>query len=154
MKKILLLLFISLSSRAEVTLIGEPTSLYDSLTKEYTESVNKKISDDVYYINVASMSLTEAKSSIKLIKDKVTTVIDMTEVYSEAERTKFSAKIIGLGVDTPVIVVGEIQGEKAINVVDVNIKDVNGNSINNDGEAQKSLTSSLVHVLERFEGKQ
>ncbi|MEI8671038.1 hypothetical protein P4S52_02535 [Vibrio sp. SA48] len=98
------------------------------------------------------MSLIEAKQSRKLIKEKHTTVIDMTEVHSESERINFSSKIIGLGVDTPVVVFGEIKGEQAINVVNANITDINGNDIHNEDVMLESLTSSLIHVLDRFNG--
>ncbi|MCA4024177.1 hypothetical protein [Vibrio vulnificus] len=149
MKKVMLLLLISMSSQAEIRLIGEPTPLYESLVKEQSKEINN---GDVYYINLASMSLIEAKESRKLVKENSTTVIDMTEVYSEVERINFSSKIVGLGVDTPVIVWGEIEGEKAINVVNANIKDVNGNDVHNEGAMLESLTSSLIHVLDRFNG--
>ncbi|NOI33204.1 hypothetical protein F0250_04320 [Vibrio cyclitrophicus] len=149
MKKIMLLLLISMSSQAGIRLIGGPTPLYESLIKEQSKEINN---GDIYYINLASMSLIEAKESRKLFKENSTTVIDMTEVYSEVERINFSSKIVGLGVDSPVIVWGEFEGEKAINVVSANIKDVNGNDVHNEGVMLESLTSSLIHVLDRFNG--
>tara|TARA_B100001059_G_scaffold235793_1_gene282833 strand:+ start:525 stop:995 length:471 start_codon:yes stop_codon:yes gene_type:complete len=148
-KLILLLLFVSFSSRADIQLFGLPTQLHETLLQK--EAKNNYINNEnINYINLASLSVAEIKQSKTLINENRTLIIDMTEVYSEEERISYSSIISGLGIDAPVIVVGNLDGEKIINIVNVNITDVNGNNIKNESEALESLSSSLVHVLKRF----
>ncbi|MEZ8285238.1 hypothetical protein BCU17_12250 [Vibrio splendidus] len=148
-KLILLLLFVSFSSRSDIRLFGLPTQLHETLLQK--EAKNNYINNEnINYINLASLSVAEIKQSKTLINENRTLIIDMTEVYSEEERISYSSIISGLGIDAPVIVVGNLDGEKIINIVNVNITDVNGNNIKNESEALESLSSSLVHVLKRF----
>ncbi|OBT17577.1 hypothetical protein A9266_16985 [Vibrio tasmaniensis] len=148
-KLILLLLFVSFSSRSDIQLFGLPTQLHETLLQQNAKS-NYINNEKINYINLASLSIAEIKQSKALINESRTLIIDMTEVYTEEERISYSSTITGLGIDAPVIVVGNLGGERVINIVNVNITDINGNNIKNESEALESLSSSLVHVLQRF----
>ncbi|CAM2881719.1 cytolysin secretion protein [Vibrio neptunius] len=139
---------------ADIQILGSESEISQSITQHYqqsTELYNGNLANnDALYINVATAS----DDDIALAKSHVvkgdTVVIDLRQVSGHDAKIDLSQSLTGLGSDAPVVVTGIYQGDNIINSIVADVRDENGDPVNNPTAELDSITQSLVHALDRL----
>ena len=79
-----------------------------------------------------------------------TVVIDLKQVSGDDAKIELSQSLTGLGSDAPVVVTGMYQGDNIINSIVADVRDENGEPVNNPSAELESIKQSLVHALDRL----
>ncbi|MCG9597442.1 cytolysin secretion protein [Vibrio sp. Isolate25] len=139
---------------ADIQILGSESEISQSITEHYQQSTQfyngHLAKTDLLYINVGTASdddIAQAKSHV--VKGD-TVVIDLKQVSGDDAKIELSQSLTGLGSDAPVVVTGMYQGDNIINSIVADVRDENGEPVNNPSAELESIKQSLVHALDRL----
>lgn len=149
------------NAQADVRIMGNETALINTIATEYKQNLSYHKDDsatkkrfaasDMLYVDVASVP----SSDYRVIKNAVLAgqlvVLDLSGFINDEDRMAVTKELTGLGMSTPILVSGLVNGESILNAISGDdITDVNGKKIGDSRAKQQSITASLTHVLNRF----
>ncbi len=149
----------SVQALADIQIVGSESETTQFVADHYSQAVqyyNGSLKEtDLLYINMGTATEDEIDIVKSSIVKGITTVIDLTAIASNDDRTEQSRNLTGLGVAAPVVVTGFYDDEIIINAIVSNVTDENGNPLNNLQAEQESINQSLAFALDRlsFGGK-
>lgn len=141
-------------SFADIQILGSESEISQSITDHYQQSSRfydgSLANNDALYINVGTASDDDINKAKSHIYQGDIVIIDLRQIPGEDAKIELSQSLTGLGSDSPLVVTGVYQGDKIINSIVADVRDENGQSINNPSAELESLNHSLVHALDRL----
>lgn len=146
--------FAAANACADIQILGSESDISQSISEHYQQSsqfyTDNLANNDALYINVATASDDDiAKAQTHIYQGDIV-IIDLREIPGEDAKIQLSQSLTGLGSDSPLVVTGLYQGDKIINSIVADVRDENGQPINNPSAEFESLNQSLVHALDRL----
>ncbi|EJN6827713.1 hypothetical protein ACT31I_002132 [Vibrio cidicii] len=151
------LILLSTSSFANVFVAGGGTEISDYIASSYkteTEAMiydNSFSSNDILYVNAALIGDSDIDKIESMVLNRATTVLDLRGLPTDEEKSEFSLKISGMGVVSPLLILGFLDGEMIANSIVDDVTYSNGNSIKKEPTANlESLKKSTVFAINRI----
>jgi hypothetical protein len=107
--------------------------------------------NDMLYVDVASVPTSDYREIKNAVLAGKLVVLDLNGFINDEDRIAVTRELTGLGMSTPVLVTGIVNGEAIFNAISNDDKS-DGNLVNvsNSRAKQQSITASVIHVLNRF----
>jgi len=149
------------NAQADVRIMGNETALINTIATEYKQNLSyhkeklaaKKMfaANDMLYVDVASVPSSDYQEIKNTLMAGQLVVLDLSGFINEEDRIAVTKELTGLGMSTPLLVSGIVNGESIFNAISGDDPtDVYGQKIINSRAKQQGITASLTHVLNRF----